>query len=203
MTIGSVESSWARIEAWLRANAVGTYASLRPPASDQAIVAAQQAIGVEFPHELVESLLRHDGNENYSLIPGVYALLSTENMVQECVIAKKIEESFRAELKRGGETMPLPGGYATWHPKWVPFASDSAGSHFVLDTSNGEQHGCVGQRDELGSTTFDARDTWSSLAAMLMSLASALETGEAICSDRSMYQRTVVDGTHLEWIIVG
>ncbi|MGA5097478.1 SMI1/KNR4 family protein [Streptomyces lavendulocolor] len=61
MTADLVQASWTRIDAWLRENAPRTFATLRPPAEDDEIVAAQEKLGVTFPPDLVASLLRHNG----------------------------------------------------------------------------------------------------------------------------------------------
>ncbi|MEU1127952.1 SMI1/KNR4 family protein [Streptomyces sp. NPDC005899] len=61
MTADLVQDSWNRIDAWLGEHAPRTFATLRPPAGDEEIAAAQEELGVTFPPDLVASLLRHDG----------------------------------------------------------------------------------------------------------------------------------------------
>lgn len=54
-----ISALWQRIESGLER--LGDSRQLRPPASGEAIAAAQARLGVTFPPELRESLLRHDG----------------------------------------------------------------------------------------------------------------------------------------------
>jgi hypothetical protein len=61
MTSDLVQDSWTRIDAWLREHAPRTFATLRSPAGDEEITAAQRELGVTFPPDLVASLLRHNG----------------------------------------------------------------------------------------------------------------------------------------------
>ncbi|MGW8066210.1 SMI1/KNR4 family protein [Streptomyces ziwulingensis] len=61
MTSDLVRDSWTRIDAWLGEHAPRTFATLRPPAGDEEIAAAQQELGVTFPPDLVASLQRHNG----------------------------------------------------------------------------------------------------------------------------------------------
>ncbi|WP_406413005.1 SMI1/KNR4 family protein [Streptomyces halstedii] len=61
MTADLVQASWTRIDAWLREHAPRTFATLRPPAGEDEIAAAQEELGVTFPPDLVASLLRHNG----------------------------------------------------------------------------------------------------------------------------------------------
>ncbi|GAA3388993.1 hypothetical protein [Cryptosporangium minutisporangium] len=56
-----IAEAWARIEDWLASHAPVSAAVLAPPAAPEVITAAEAALGLEFPRQLVESLRRHDG----------------------------------------------------------------------------------------------------------------------------------------------
>ncbi|KJY18558.1 SMI1/KNR4 family protein, partial [Streptomyces katrae] len=63
MITSTVEESWDRIESWLARHAPITHGLLRPAAVLADITAAEARLGVAFPPDLRESLLRHDGVE--------------------------------------------------------------------------------------------------------------------------------------------
>ncbi|WP_405008506.1 SMI1/KNR4 family protein [Kitasatospora purpeofusca] len=63
MITSTVEHSWDRIESWLARHAPVTHRLLRPPALLADIAATELRLGVAFPPDLRESLLRHDGVE--------------------------------------------------------------------------------------------------------------------------------------------
>ena len=66
---GSVASSWERIEQWFRVHAPETLSALRPGVSKDQLTAFQQATGLALPEDVCESLLLHDGQEDF--YPGV------------------------------------------------------------------------------------------------------------------------------------
>ncbi len=59
-----MEDVWNRIETWLRANAPETLRDLRSGATRDDIRAAEAALGVAFPDDMVASYLRHDGQDH-------------------------------------------------------------------------------------------------------------------------------------------
>lgn len=59
--VEQVTGAWERIEQWLVEQAPLTRRMLRPPAGEQAIRAAEDAIGVPFPQELRSLYALHDG----------------------------------------------------------------------------------------------------------------------------------------------
>ncbi|MFE0760385.1 SMI1/KNR4 family protein [Streptomyces smyrnaeus] len=63
MSLPPVAESWARIDTWLSQHAPLSHARLRPPAFEADIAAAQRALDVTFPADLVASLRCHDGVE--------------------------------------------------------------------------------------------------------------------------------------------
>jgi cell wall assembly regulator SMI1 len=61
----TIHECWARIEAWLEANAPWIRRSLRPPATEDEIRAAQGALGLALPADVIESYRIHDGQHPF------------------------------------------------------------------------------------------------------------------------------------------
>jgi cell wall assembly regulator SMI1 len=80
-----MESLWKRIHDWLDANAPEGYGDLRPGATENQISAAEQALGLDLPHDFKASYRIHDGQGNEpGLIGGEgWCLLSLEEMVEQ------------------------------------------------------------------------------------------------------------------------
>lgn len=80
-----MKAVWTRIHAWLDANAPEGYGHLRPGASDRAVQAAEEAMGVRLPDDLKTSYRTHDGQDNEpGLIGGEgWRLLSRQEMVEQ------------------------------------------------------------------------------------------------------------------------
>jgi cell wall assembly regulator SMI1 len=76
---------WKRIHAWLGANAPAGYGHLRLGASDKAIRAAEDAMGLKLPDDIKASYSIHDGQDNEpGLIGGEgWCLLSLAEMVEQ------------------------------------------------------------------------------------------------------------------------
>lgn len=54
-----ITALWNRIETWLEKH--GELRQLRPPATEEQLAEAEEKLGLTFPADLRESLLRHDG----------------------------------------------------------------------------------------------------------------------------------------------
>jgi hypothetical protein len=158
MNLSAVEESWARIDAWLARRAPVTHATLRPPASQADIEAAERTLGAAFHPDLVASLRCHDGVE-----PGDTALELTyhgplsgvADIVRSTTFLRGIAE------EDGEDGLPVTLGIAGR-------SSDS----LFLCCRPGPHHGQV-------SRSFD-EDTpscahWPSLRHVLADFADALE----------------------------
>ena len=58
-----MKAIWDRIHAWLAANAPAGYGDLRPGASADEIRAAEEAMGLKLPDDVVASYRLHDGQD--------------------------------------------------------------------------------------------------------------------------------------------
>ncbi|MFG3260395.1 SMI1/KNR4 family protein [Streptomyces sp. NPDC048172] len=176
----TITDSWARIETWLAAHAPATFAALAPPAKPERIAAAEEAIGLAFPEPLKESLLRHDGSADASVLPPFWSLLGAEAVEENWELRVEIYEDELEEEEEDDEDDPESEFGPWWNRAWIPFAKDGAGDYLVIDLRPGPRAGRIGNADhELGGH-FKDFPMWSSLPALLDATATSLETGEQL-----------------------
>jgi cell wall assembly regulator SMI1 len=181
-----VNQAWERIERWLRAHAPATLATLKPPASASQIRAAEAAMSVGFPADLVASLRRHDGASTTNLhtvfqLPPMYGLMSLDDMRRDWRTRCGI-------IERAGDQ---PGWW--WHAKFVPIAQDFGGDVLVLD-QRPEGGGRVGLHSHEDGMHFE-RDQ-GSLATLLEHTARALRDGQPYHG----YRAEVNEAGGLDWV---
>ncbi|MFE9133018.1 SMI1/KNR4 family protein [Streptomyces sp. NPDC007355] len=168
MTSDLVQASWTRIDAWLREHAPRTFATLRPPAGDEEIAAAQQELGVTFPPDLVASLLRHDGAlegpEAFRFSSGD-RLLGVSGILGDTGFMRGIDQGLDGEAE----------GY--WLHGYVKFGSyDVTSDGLLVDCRTGrDAFGAIGRFfDETGTRFGEA----GSLGEYLAEEADQLERGQ-------------------------
>lgn len=168
MTSDLVPDSWNRIDAWLREHAPRTSATLRPPAGDGEIAAAQQELGVTFPPDLVASLLRHngalEGPEAFRFSTGD-RLLGVSGILGD------------TEFMRGIDQGPDGEAEDYWLLGYVKFGSyDGTSDGLLMDCRTERAHfGAIGRFfDETGTRFGQA----GSLGGYLAELADMLERGQ-------------------------
>jgi cell wall assembly regulator SMI1 len=163
-----VNRAWDRIERWLRSHAPATLATLKPPASARQVRAAEAAMSVGFPADLVASLRRHDGARTTNLytvfqLPPMYGLMSLDDLRRDW-------RSRCGIIERAGDQ---PGWW--WHAKFVPFAQDFGGDVMVVD-QRPEGGGRVGLHSHEDGMHFEREP--DSLATLLEQTARALQSGQ-------------------------
>jgi cell wall assembly regulator SMI1 len=162
-----VHAAWDRIEGWLGVHAPASLATLNPPADADRIAAAEAAMSVRFPPDLVASLRRHDGVRTgdpriaFRLPPG-YVPLSLAEARQDRGARCQL-----AELRGRGRDG------ASWQATYVPFARDATGGCLLVDT---RAAGRVGMGDREGGVSFVGQPP--TLADLLDRTAAALTTGQ-------------------------
>ncbi|MFJ7209423.1 SMI1/KNR4 family protein [Streptomyces sp. NPDC098789] len=168
MTADLVQASWTRIDAWLREHAPRTFATLRPPAGDAEIAAAQERLGVTLPPDLVASLLRHngalEGPEAFRFDSGD-RLLGVSGILGDTGFMRGIDQG----IDGGTE------GY--WLHDYVKFGSyDVTSDGLLVDCRTGrDSFGAVGRFfDETGTSLGEA----DSLGEYLAEEADQLERGQ-------------------------
>ncbi|MCX5387431.1 SMI1/KNR4 family protein [Streptomyces sp. NBC_00083] len=174
----TVDESWDRIENWLARHAPVTYELLRPPALLADIAAAELRLGVAFPPDLRESLLRHDGVElqDGTLRLDYYGPLSAvEEIVRSAEFLREVGEDVAEEEDELHEEER--DEYAYWpHERLLitlGIGWQSSDGLFQV-TRPGPHHGRIGRYfDESGS----AFTPWSGLRHVLSDFATALDNG--------------------------
>ncbi|MFE0089817.1 SMI1/KNR4 family protein [Streptomyces sp. NPDC058991] len=168
MTADLVQASWTRIDAWLREHAPRTFATLRPPAGDDEIAAAQEELGVTFPPDLVASLLRHngalEGPEAFRFSTGD-RLLGVSGILGDTGFMRGIDQGLDGETE----------GY--WLHDYVKFGSyDVTSDGLLTDCRTGrDSFGAIGRFFDETGTSFGEAD---SLGECLAELAGKLERGQ-------------------------
>ncbi|MDW5329852.1 SMI1/KNR4 family protein [Plantactinospora sp. KLBMP9567] len=180
-TTARVDAAWLRIERWLARHAPRSRAGLRPPAAPARIAALQARMSVAFPADLVASLRRHDGADNFDL-PPFYRPLRLDQIAADWAVNCKV----RVDVSMDDHW---------WHPSFVPFASAGDGGSLLVDQRPGG-HGRVGEFYPEDGTGFDG---WpASVTELLVGVAKSLETGEPYSG---RYRPTVDAEGRLDWTI--
>jgi cell wall assembly regulator SMI1 len=169
--MGVVIEAWARIEDWLDRFAPISAAVLASPADRDEIAAAEAALGLALPPELVDSLCCHNGLIEWANILPKGPLLSVAGIVEQYQERMDIAEDVDGFTPHGPDAQPW------WHELWLPFAA-SDGDLQVIDQRPGPGFARVGEapHDNPG----DFSQAWPSLGAYLANVADALETGGAV-----------------------
>jgi cell wall assembly regulator SMI1 len=142
---------WSEIEKWYKKNTTRLYKKLRRGVTKKELDAFVNAIGVKLPADYVASLKIHDGDvylHDYN-----YLRVSAAQRMWELMTQANEEGMFKKKkvVGRRGETIQN----TWWHSGWIPFAEDSGGNMYCLDTAPTEK-GVFGQviKMELASGPF-------------------------------------------------
>ncbi|WP_433262090.1 SMI1/KNR4 family protein [Micromonospora vinacea] len=164
----SLTTDLAKLEQWLRQRSPTTWASLRPPATLDAIDSTAHQIGVRILPDLKRLWRWHDGSEGalvagVPLQPGHYLLGVNGALV---------------EWHGRTDVAGYSGDSRSWSPQWLPITSDGAGNHFVVDHRPGPELGSVFVAD-LQNGPMRHRG-WPSLADLVRDLCDALTHGRPV-----------------------
>jgi cell wall assembly regulator SMI1 len=187
--VTTVTAAWARIEGWLHQHTPGSAAVLAGPSTPALIVAAETRLGVAFPPELVESLLRHDGVTEWATILPEATPLGLKDIVEQYEIRMEIAPDV------DGFTVHSPNTEPWWNELWIPFGGD--GDLQVIDLRPGPRHAQLGIAPHDNPADFS--DAWPSLCAYLTAVADALEVGGAV----GEWHPYVIDDETLWWDLAG
>lgn len=168
LTMGQVTDAWIGIDRWLARHAPASLALLAPPADPAEIAAAEDRLGLTFPADLVESLLRHNGQTEWAkMFPG-RPPLSVAEIVEHYEMCMDIAD------EDDGFEPTEEGGEPWWDPLWIPFAQLD-GDAQVVDMRPGPGQGRLGTAEHDGTGNFE--NAWRSLGAYLASTARVLMHG--------------------------
>jgi cell wall assembly regulator SMI1 len=190
----SINDSWARIAAWLKANAPHDFMLLQGPVSPDELDAAAAHFGVELPEDfrrLYQLMNGTDPNgESVGLFPSADAW---DDMAFGPTALEQIirEWDMQKELVDGGDFADLEprsaAGVASdwWNTGWIPFAGNGGGDLYCVDLApSGE--GVKGQVITHSHETGEHKILAPSLAAYLSDLADGIEAGHYEYTDRGM-----------------
>jgi cell wall assembly regulator SMI1 len=128
--------------ATITANAAARGVELPPGASEDAIAAAEQALGFTLPEEVRAWYRAHDGGGD-RYIANNRELLSLDRMVSEWKVWKDLLD--QGVFEGNDHSSPGPGVQQKWWiPEWLPVTYDGAGNHDVIDLAP-DIDGRVGQ----------------------------------------------------------
>lgn len=178
MTTLTVVQSWARIETWLAQHAAVSHGLLRPSARLEDIAAAELRLGVTFPPDLKESLLRHDGVQlqegtptldYYGPLSGVEDIVSSTEFLRDVGADVAEDETDLDEEERDQHAYwPHERLLITLGIGW-----QSSDGLFMV-TRPGPHHGRIGRYFDEDGPSFTE---WPGLRHVLADFATALENG--------------------------
>ncbi|WP_416978216.1 SMI1/KNR4 family protein [Streptomyces sp. T028] len=172
MSIPAVEESWARIDLWLARHAPLSHARLCPPASTEEIEAAERALQVDFPADLVASLRCHDGVELQEGAP-VLAYYGPPSGVADIVRSTTFLRDVgagMAEVEDEEEELAV-----FWRQEWLLITLGigwQSSDGLFLTCRAGPNRGRVGRYFDEDAPSFTP---WPSLRHVLADFADALE----------------------------
>lgn len=176
-------STWQRIEAWIEAQASPLRAALGPPASEQDLRRAEQALRVELPETFKDLYRVHDGERGYVGLLGGRELLSIERILDEWNVWKGLLD--------GGDFVGIesqPEGPIRrdwWNPRWIPISHNGAGDHLCLDLDPASG-GIRGQIIEFWHDAAERRVVAPGIGELMEGLATDLEAGRYVWREGSL-----------------
>ncbi|WP_309238941.1 SMI1/KNR4 family protein [Streptomyces lunaelactis] len=127
-----VTAAWQRIEAWLRAHAPASYASLKAGASEGEISALEYTLGVRVPAGLKALWSLRAGVHD---MRGAGFLLDDQTLMDLDAVAAFHRQQMLLQQRNRDDEFP------TWRPSWIPFCSfwvDDRSYGLYLDTDTGQ-----------------------------------------------------------------
>lgn len=176
-----MEEIWARIEAWLRANAPQVLDTLQPGISDTQIQVLESFLGISLPDDFKESYQIYNGQsgDDYGLLEG-REFLSLERLQQEWQIWKDLLDAGDFE---GITSEPVAGIRDDWwNAHWLPLTYDGSGNHDCLDL-NPAEGGTHGQVITMWHDAAEREILASSFRQWLEQYADGLESGQFVFSE--------------------
>jgi cell wall assembly regulator SMI1 len=148
-----MEDIWQRIDTWLETHAPQVFQTLQPGASEAQILAAETALGVQFPEDVRRSYGLHNGQQDYTygLCEG-REFLSLERIQQEWQVWKSLLDGGDFEGSSGDSEAGIRSDW--WNPQWIPLTYDGAGNHDCLDLDPADG----GSRGQIIAFWHDASD---------------------------------------------
>lgn len=190
--MAEVAESWKRIELWLASKVPSLATSLAKPATDEVIDRVENQMEIDFPPDLRESYLVHDGAEygegELNIFPApldsdeemAFCLLPVTEILSEWEVWRDLIDD--GEFDDLEVTADLEVQDVWWSKGWIPVAGNGGGDFICVDLRPAEE-GQVGQvicawHDDDVRTL--VADSWSDYLAML---AEQMESGHLSYSE--------------------
>jgi len=195
------QQSWRNIMAWCRKNAPATADTLRWPASEEALSAAQAEIGYEWPEELLAWLRAGDGARrtiHADLIPPGFIPMGVDQIME--VWRRMIEVINLGDWLEPGEveaSEAAPAGTYSlaWCRTFIPVGDYTTGDFLFIDLRSGPLNGCIREWED--GVAYPRGKHWDSVASMLADIDQALQTGQ--WEDDVSRKMPTVDNGALRW----
>jgi cell wall assembly regulator SMI1 len=128
--VNTVTEGWERIERWFAENAPSLLGGLHPPATPEEIRETETRLGVTFPLDFRESVLRHNGTAPQSWTAG--KLLNLEEIEERWLMLNKILDQgyFDDRHQRVEEDVWIQKNW--WARGWMPF-TEAIDSNYCID----------------------------------------------------------------------
>ncbi|MDI9918024.1 SMI1/KNR4 family protein [Rhodococcus sp. IEGM 1379] len=198
VSTATVSETWERITAWCRHHTPDVLTALADPTPQQDIDAVESLFPHPWPEDLRTFYRLHNGfrSGSWAQILPEHDLLSLDGIRtlhrEHVDLTHELaqEAQFIAEHQPERRDAGTPAG--VYLESFVPIA-ERDGHLLVCDTRSGPLHGCITEYGR--DTADDAGPVWTSLAALLADLATALESETQF---RGHWRPTPAHGT-LTW----
>ncbi|QIF04516.1 SMI1/KNR4 family protein [Roseimicrobium sp. ORNL1] len=181
-----MKALWLRIDKWLAEHAPEVLAGLNPPATLEHIRAAEKRLGCEFPQDVMDSFLVHDGARPGCGLWAGWDLLSLEGVVREWECWKELVDGGSFHQNKSVSDGDISD---SWYDlNWIPLTYQAAGDNECLDLNPGEK-GTVGQIISVYHDDANRGVVASSYRAWMTAFADDLEAGDFVLDEDGSLSR--------------
>jgi cell wall assembly regulator SMI1 len=200
----SVTESWDRIRTWLGRHAPDALRVINPPAGEDDLLDAEEAVGAALPEDLLTWWRLADGvsGRTGGLLPTHFDPYPVSHALESRRIWLEVwydEETLVPGWQEYADAKSAaPAGTISpdiWLPAWLPIAGSGGGQDLFVDLRSGPLRGSVAHFDKV--STAGEGPLWPSVAVMLATVADALDQG---CTTVGGHLITVeAEHGHLVW----
>ena len=131
-----IAAVWRDIHAWMKDNGASALDALEDGATEEELTEFEEVLGWKLPADYRASLAQHNGESHLSELE--YLSIDTARYVWEDASEDGVDE------REAREGRPGVIQNVWWHPRWLTFAQDSAGTQYCIDMEPATS-GVVGQ----------------------------------------------------------
>lgn len=174
---GDVTERWKTIAAWLEREHPHVLAQWNPPASEEAIAAAEKQLGVTFPPDYRTFLALHNGQDHYAAMVGLGPLLKVE------AIAETRGNIFGDETEIDAELVGEGVRAIEYSRRWIPITLSARGRDNLCLDLDPAPGGSSGQIIEYIADANERPLIAKSFADLLSKYFEQAQTGEIDLTD--------------------